>query len=100
MLDGKVPEREILNVTGQHAIATINHYDHQKMKRKVEISDVINNILPENNFPPILSATVTSGEYERNASQVEAMSITYQNVVTLGKLKFYGLIKIQVFHLE
>ena len=90
MLDGKVPWREILNVTGQHAMATLNNYDHQKMKRKLEIADAINNILPENNCPQILSATVTSGEYERNLSQVEAMSLAHQNVVTLGKLNFYS----------
>ena len=87
MLDAKVPWREILNVTGQHAMATINHYDHQKMKRKVEIADAINNILPGNDFPQILSATVMSGEYE---SQVEAMSLANQNYVTLGKMKIFG----------
>ena len=85
MLDGKVPWREILNVSGQHAMATINHYDHQKMRRKVEIADVINNILPENNGQ-VLSATVTSGEYENFSSQAEAMSLPYQKVVTLGKM--------------
>ena len=90
MLDGKVPWREILNVSGQHAMATINNYDHQKMRRKVEIADVINNILPENNVPQVLSATVTSGEYENFSNQVEAISLPYQNVVTLGKMKIYG----------
>ena len=90
MLDEKVPWREILNVTGQHAMATINHYDHQKMRRKVEISDAINKILPENNVPQVLSATVTSGEYENSSSQIEAMSLPNQKVVTLGKMKIYG----------
>ena len=90
MLDSKVPGREILNVTGQHVLATLNHYDHQKMHRRVEIADAINNMQTMNpSSSGNVSATVTSGAYEEEKSQAESISNFHGNAaVTLGELNF------------
>ena len=51
-----ISEREILGVTGQHASATISHYDRTGLKRRFIIADAIMRI-PERNVPPDTTAS-------------------------------------------
>ena len=68
MLESKdgITEREILAVTGQHASATISHYDRTKMKRKYLIADAIMRI-PERNALPIGQTDTASQDIYRQA---------------------------------